>query len=66
MAYHMWTEVYIGRRWTAIDGTLAKGGIGVGHLQLAHSNMAGVAAYSSFLPVVQVIGRLRVEVLEVE
>ena len=30
--YHMWTEVYVAGRWIGLDGTLAKGGIGGGHL----------------------------------
>ncbi|MGD0897725.1 MAG: transglutaminase-like domain-containing protein, partial [Thermoguttaceae bacterium] len=64
MAYHMWTEVYIDNRWIPIDGTLAKGGIGAGHLTLGHSNMAGIAAYASFLPVIQVLGELQVELLD--
>ena len=62
--YHMWAEVYVDGRWIPLDATLAKGGIGAGHLKLAQSSLAGAAAYSSFLPVVQVIGRLRVEVLD--
>ena len=65
-AYHMWTEVYVQKRWIPIDGTLAKGGIGAGHLQLGHSNMAGVSAYGSFLPVIQVIGQLKLELLDTE
>jgi hypothetical protein len=64
LGYHMWTEVYVDGRWIAVDGTLAKGGIGAGHLKLTQSSLAGAAAYSSFLPVVQVIGRLKVEVLD--
>jgi hypothetical protein len=60
--YHMWTEVYIDGRWIPIDATLARGGIGAGHLKLAHSNLKGVSPYSSFLPVVQVMGQLQVEV----
>jgi hypothetical protein len=64
--YHAWTEVYIDKRWIALDGTLAKGGIGGGHLKLAHSNMQGTTAYSSFLPVLEVIGKLKIEVLEAE
>jgi hypothetical protein len=63
-AYHMWTEVYIQQRWIPIDGTLAKGGIGAGHLQLGHSNMAGVSGYGSFLPVIQVIGQLQLQLLD--
>ncbi len=66
LGYHMWTEVYIGNRWIPLDATLGQGGIGAAHLKLGHSSLKGAAAYSSFLPVIQVIGRLKVEVLEVE
>ena len=62
--YHMWTEVYIDKRWIPIDGTLALGGIGAAHLKLAQSNLAGASAYSAFLPVAQVAGRLKIEVVE--
>lgn len=64
--YHMWNEVYVDGRWIPIDATLGRGGIGAAHLKLAHSSLKGASAYSSFLPVIQVIGRLKVEVLEVE
>jgi hypothetical protein len=64
--YHMWSELYISGRWIGMDGTLAKGGIGGGHLRLTSSPLAGVAAYNSFLPVMQVIGRLKVEVIDWE
>ena len=64
--YHMWTEVYVRGRWIGLDGTLAKGGIGGGHLQLTHSPLAGAAAYNSFLPVMQVVEQLKVEVLDWE
>jgi hypothetical protein len=60
---HMWTEVYVGGRWIGLDGTLGKGGIGGGHLKLSHSSMAGVAAYDVMLSMLQVIGRLKIEVL---
>ena len=62
--YHMWTEVYIAGRWIGLDGTLAKGGLGGGHLELSHSPLAGAVAYNSFLPVMLVVGRLKVEVLD--
>ncbi len=61
---HMWTEIYVGGRWIPMDATLGKGGIGGGHLQIAHSSMSGVAAYNVFFPVMQVIGRLKIEVLD--
>ncbi len=64
--YHMWTELFIADRWIPMDGTLGQGGIGAAHLKLAHSSLKGGSAYSSFLPIIQVIGRLKVEVLEVQ
>ena len=62
--YHMWTEAYIGQRWVPIDATLARGGIGAGHLEIAHTNLKGASAYSAFLPVVQILGRLKIEIVE--
>ncbi len=64
--YHMWSELHVAGRWIGLDGTLAKGGIGGGHLELTHSPLAGAAAYNSFLPVMQVVGRLKVEVIDWE
>jgi hypothetical protein len=56
----------IGSNWIPIDATLAKGGIGAAHLKLAHSSLKDASAYSSFLPVVQVAGRLKIEIVEAE
>jgi transglutaminase-like putative cysteine protease len=64
--YHMWNEVFIDDRWIAIDATLGQGGIGAGHLKIAESDLAGAAAYTSFLPVIQLLGKLKIEVIEVE
>ena len=65
--FHMWTEVYVGKRWTPIDATLARGGIGAAHLKLAHSSLQGGSAFSAVLSVANVLARgLKVEVLEVE
>jgi hypothetical protein len=66
LAYHMWTEVYVDKRWIPIDATLARGGIGAAHLKLAHTNLQGASAYSAFLPVMKVAGRLRIEIQQVE
>lgn len=65
-AFHLWTEVYLNGRWLPLDGTLGRGGIGAAHLKLADSSLAGDNAYASFLPVAQVLGRLKIEVLEIE
>ncbi len=63
-AYHMWTEVYVNGRWIPLDATLGRGGIGAAHLKLADSSLKGATAYSSFLPVAKVLGKLKIEVLE--
>lgn len=65
-AYHMWNEVWIRDRWIPLDGTLGQQGIGATHLKLVTSNLDGFDAYSAFLPVFQVLGRLKLEVVDVE
>lgn len=62
--YHMWTEVYIDKRWIPIDGTLARGGIGAAHLKIAQSSLKDASAYSAFLPVMNVLGRLSIKVID--
>jgi hypothetical protein len=61
--YHAWTEVYVDGRWIPIDGTLARGGIGAGHLKIAHSNLKGGSPWDAFLPVVQILGQLQISVV---
>ena len=65
-AYHMWNEVWIADRWVPMDATLGLSGIGGDHIKLADSNLAGANAYSAMLPVIQVFGRLELEVVEAE
>ena len=64
--YHMWTEVHVRGRWIPLDATRAQGGIGAAYLKMAHNNLQGGSALASFLPVLEVIGRLKIEILEVE
>jgi transglutaminase superfamily protein len=64
--YHMWNEVWIDGAWIPLDATLARGGIGAAHLKLTDSSLKGTSAFSTFLAVAQVIGQLKIEVLEVE
>ncbi|MBL9124808.1 MAG: transglutaminase family protein, partial [Planctomycetaceae bacterium] len=64
--FHMWNEVYIAGHWIPLDATLARGGIGAGHIKLAHSNLQDASALGCFLPVAQVLGRLKIDVLEVK
>jgi hypothetical protein len=65
-AYHMWNEVWIEDRWVPLDATLGLGGIGGDHLKLDDSSLAGASAYTAMLPVIQVFGRLELEVLDAQ
>ena len=64
--YHMWTELYVSGQWLPMDATLGQGGIGAAHIKLADTSLDGAAAYSSLLPVVQVVGQLKISVLSAE
>jgi hypothetical protein len=63
--FHMWTEAWIDGRWIPLDGTVGRGGISASYLKVFHSNLQE-DIYSCILPVAQVAGKLKVEVLEVE
>ena len=65
-AYHMWNEVWIRDRWIPLDATLGQGGIGAAHIKLADSDLDGAGAYSTFLPVLHVMGQLKLEIVEVQ
>jgi hypothetical protein len=62
----MWNEVWIDGQWAPLDATLGRGGVGAAYLKLADSSLKGTAAFGTFLPVAQVIGQLRIEILEAE
>jgi hypothetical protein len=65
-AYHMWNEVWIADRWVPMDATLGLGGIGADHIKLGDSNLAGGSPLADLLAVIQVFGRLELEVVETE
>jgi hypothetical protein len=65
-AYHMWNEVWIADRWVPVDATLGLGGIGADHIKLGDSNLSGGSPLADLLTVIQVFGRLELEVKSVE
>jgi transglutaminase-like putative cysteine protease len=65
-AYHMWNEVWINNGWIPIDSTLGLGGIGAAHLKITDSDLNSASPISALLPVVEVIGQLEVEVINIE
>ncbi|WP_425618356.1 transglutaminase family protein [Anatilimnocola sp. NA78] len=65
-AYHMWNEVWVGDRWVPLDATVAQGTVGADHIKLRHASLQGESAYAVMLPLLQVVGRLELEVARVE
>ena len=62
---HAWTEVWIDDRWLALDATMARGGVGAGHLKICDSNLADANPATATLPVSQLLGKaLTIECLE--
>ncbi len=67
-AGHMWTEAFLGNEWVPLDATLGRAGTKAAHLKLADSAFADEDGHpiTSFLPVLECIGKLEIEVVEVE
>jgi hypothetical protein len=65
---HMWTEALLNGAWIPLDATLGQGGIGGGHIKLAESNMAddSPVLVTAFLPLMEVLGKMKIEVLRAE
>lgn len=65
---HMWTEAYVDGRWIALDPTLGIGGIGVAHIKLAECDFTDDTAspVSSFLPLFNLMGNMKIEVVSSE
>jgi len=63
--FHMWDEVYVNRRWVAIDSAFDQSEVDAAHLKLVDSSLEGVSPYETFLAVVRVLGKLTIEPVEV-
>lgn len=65
---HMWTEAFLGGQWYPLDATLGLGGIGAAHIKLAQSSFAddGPAPITAFLPLLNVLGKMKIDVVEID
>jgi hypothetical protein len=60
---HMWTEVHVGE-WVPLDATLGRGSVGADHIALSSSSLSSLSMAEIFLDLIQVLGNLKIEVLE--
>jgi transglutaminase-like putative cysteine protease len=58
--FHLWNEVYVNRRWVAVDATYHQTSVDAVHIKLSDASLDGVAPFEAFLPVVRVLGKLSI------
>jgi len=64
LAFHMWTEVWIGGQWRGIDPTMG-GLVGAGHLKITAHSWYNTASLKPLLPLQRVLGKTRIELVRV-
>jgi hypothetical protein len=62
--FHMWNEVYVNRRWVAVDAAFDQTEVDAVHIKLADTSLDGVSPYTAFLPVVRVLGKMTIDPIE--
>ena len=65
-AFHMWTEVFVRGRWVPLDATLGQGKVGATHLKISDQSWHETRTMTPLFPVVRVLGRVSIEVVNVE
>ncbi len=63
--FHMWNEAWVGTYWHPLDSTLPQGHIGALRLAVHSSRLTTNDTLVAFAPVLSLMGRLRIEVLEI-
>lgn len=63
--YHMWVEVFVHGQWLPLEPTLGRSHIGAMHLKIADHSWHDVQSLTPFLPLVRILGKMSIEVLQV-
>jgi len=61
MGYHMWDLAYVDDGWLALDATLGEGTAAADRIALVTSDLASGNEYGCLLPVLSVLGQIRLE-----
>jgi transglutaminase-like putative cysteine protease len=64
MAFHMWTEVWVQDQWIPLDATLGKGYVGAMHLKVSDHSWHDQNGLGPLLPLMNVLGKLQLELIE--
>jgi hypothetical protein len=63
--FHLWNEVYVNRRWVAIDATFDQDTVDAVHIKLSDTSLDGVSPFEAFLPIVRVLGKMTLSPIEI-
>lgn len=63
--FHLWNEVYVNRRWVALDASFDEDAVDAVHLKLADASLDGVSPFEMFLPIARVLGKMTIETIEI-
>jgi transglutaminase-like putative cysteine protease len=63
--FHMWNEVYVNRRWVAIDAAFDQSDVDAVHLKMADSSLEGVSPFESFLTVSRLFQKAKIDSVEI-
>jgi hypothetical protein len=66
LAFHMWTEVWVKNQWMGIDAVWGEGGVGADHLKITDHAWSDTDTLAPLGAVTRVMGKLKVEVVEVK
>ena len=61
----MWNEVYVNRRWVAVDAAFDQTQVDAVHLKLSDTSLDGVSPFETFTAVAKVATKLKIEAVEV-
>jgi hypothetical protein len=63
--FHLWNEVYVNKRWVAVDATFDQDEVDAVHIKLSDASLDGVSPYEAFLPIVRVLGKMTLDPIEI-
>ncbi|MBI1917580.1 MAG: transglutaminase domain-containing protein [Planctomycetes bacterium] len=66
LGFHMWFEVFVKGQWLALDAIFGPDGIGATHIKIADHSWYDTQSLTPLLPVTRVLGKMRIEVVQVE
>lgn len=66
MGFHLWVEVWVNGRWHELDPTMGQTRVGADHIKLGDQDWNGTHSQTPMMPLMRVLGKLKVELLKVE